>query len=1080
MRRVRVVFFLGFCLALAALPGAAQRVTSDVLGTVTDTSGAVIAAATVTATNIETGLVRTTTTDKSGNYRIPGLAPGSYEVRVEQAGFKTAVRKGITLLVNQQAVVDVVMDVGDVQETVIVSGATPMIETTTSHMSNVVTEEVLTELPLNGRDLFQLVMLQTGVIPTTNAGPSVWAEGGITKAAVQGARPTMNNVTMDGGDVNDPGFNNPPGGTSGAQLGVEAVKEFRVLLNNFSAEYGRNGGANIQYVIKSGTNDVHGSVFEFHRNAALDARNFFDLENTPRFTRNQFGFALGGPIRRDQSFFFGNYEGFRESKSITSATSVPDDNVHLGLLPSAADPSVLVNIGVDPAIAPFLDLFPRSNGANLGGGIAVLQTSRVQSLREDYVVIRIDHQFSDRDQFFARYVFDDSDTQLPFQSTLVPGFDGIRDMRNQYMMLSWQRMLRSNLLNEFKFSFNRTRYVAEPDNQHPLSISLVPNRPVGASLITGLPLLGNNLIYPLGTTSNVFELIDNLSYQRGRHSLKFGANIKRMQVNGAFDLFVNGEYVFTDLTAFGFSAVSNNPPLEFFLTAAPFIYLGTDPLFSDSTRGYRQTYLGFYVQDDIRVTPRFTLNLGLRWEYSSNPSEQNGRNANIRDFVNDAAPTVGDIWDDVPLDLWSPRLGFAWTPFDHDKTVVRGGFGLFRDQIWANIYFDVRFYEPFYRALLIIFPSFVESPPSIGSLVGPFGIPPAVIGSFGITHDPDFPYYLQYNLNIQQELARDLRLQVAYVGSRGIHLLRGGEVNLLPGGGVINPNFGSIPPIVTDANSFYNSFQLSLVKRFSQGLSFQGSYTFSKSIDDQTGPFPSDWMSESGISQDFFNRKGDRGRSSFDRRHVFVFNFLYDLPWGPGRALGGDLTGAAAKIAEGWRIGAIATLMSNAPFTGNLGSFNNSGTFAAFPADRPNLRPGTDPCGATIGRPDQWFDPSIFTLPPPNEYGNAGRNILCGPNLRNFDFSIVKVTKIGERFGLEFRAEFFNIFNRTNFGVPANTQGPNSQEGNGDAIFLGRQGAPCDPATDPAGCGVLAPNVGRIFKTVTTSRQIQFGLKFIF
>lgn len=1081
-KAIRVLLVVGLCLAGKAFPLHGQAVQSEIIGTVKDPSGAAIPGAKVIASRVETQGQRSDVTDNTGSYRIAGLDPGTYNIRVQHPGFKTTEWKAVVLLVNQHVVLDFILQLGAIEQQVVVSGQVPMLQTTTSEMSGVVTGSQLRELPLNGRDLFQLVALQPGVYPTTNAGPSPWSEGGITKAAVQGTRPTMNNITQDGGDINDFGFNIPVGGAAGVQLGVEAVREFRVLLNSYSAEFGRNAGANVQLVTRSGSNDFHGSVLEFHRNAVLDARNFFDGRSKPAFNRNQFGASLGGPIVRNKAFFFVDYEGLRERKGITVSTTVPDDNAHAGLLPSASDPNTLVNVGVDPRVAPFLALFPRANGPSLGGGLAVLNASGKQPTREDYGVLRVDYSASPVDEIFGRYVIDDSNSTVPFQSTLIPGFPGERITRSQYFMLSWQRIIANKTLNEAKFNYNRTRYVAMVANQFPLSISLVQGRPLGSIAISGLPSVGNNLIFPLGATGNTFEFIDNLSNQRGRHDVKFGTDIKRLQVNGPFDLFIDGDYVFTDLTAFGFPAQSNNPALEFFLAGDPFLYLGVDPKFADSVRGYRQTYLSAYVQDDWHVRPNLTLNLGIRWEYWSNPTEANGRIANIRDVVRDTAPTVGRIFNNVSKAYFSPRVGFAWSPHN-SRTVVRGGFGLFRDQLWEDLYDNTRFYEPFYKALLFVFPQFQAPPSSVNSIVG-LGGPASVIGSFGTTFHQDFPYYLAYNLNVQRELAPNLLLQVGYVGGHGVHLPRTGEANpFIPSlGQNLNPNFGSIPLLVTDANSSYNSLQVSVQKRFASGLSFQSSYTFSRSIDTQSGPFPSDYVSESGVSQDFFNPKGDRGRSSFDRKHVWVFNFLYDFPFGPGHHWGGNLHGLAGTLATGWRIGGVSTLMSNTPFTANLGSFNNSETFASNPADRPNVKPGANPCGSSVTRhdPNRWFDPSIFTLPPSGQFGNAGRNILCGPNLRNFDFTLTKQTKVSDRISTEFRVEFFNILNRPNFDVPVNTQGPNGSGGNGDQIFVGRQGAQCNPAADQFACGILAPNVGRIFRTVTASRQIQFALKISF
>jgi outer membrane receptor protein involved in Fe transport len=1080
MTRPLWLLLLNVLLSLVALPSAGQSVSSEIEGTVNDPSGAVIVGADVTATNLETGVVRSTVTDGNGSYHVDGLSAGSYQLRIEHAGFKVNKLTNITLLVNQAAVLDATLEVGSTTEEFTIVGEAPLVETTTAQMSSVVTATGLSELPLNGRDLFQLTELQTGVAPSTNGGSSLWSEGNMSKASAQGTRPTMNNVTLDGGDINDPGYNVPPGGPAGAQLGVEAVREFRVVLNTYSAEYGRNGGANVQFVTKSGTNNLHGSVFEFFRNAALDATNYFDTLGKPAYERNQFGVTLGGPIVKDHTFFFINYEGLRERKGITTNISVPDDNARQGLLPSV-NGSSLVNVGVNPTSALFVGLYPHPNGPELindgvPSGLALFTGSEVQTVREDYAVLRIDQTIGNKDQIFGRYVFDDGSGIFPFQSTAIPGFPGKRPIRNQYFMLSWQRSIANHLLNEAKFNFNRTRYLAEVDNTYPISISLVPDRALGVILIGGLPALGNNLVYPLGSTSNTFEGIDNLSWEHERHSLKFGVDAKRMQINGPFDFGTNGEYSFTGSAA----STTSNPTFEAFLRGIPAFYIGTDPALSDSDRGFRQTYIGLYAQDDWRITPNVTLNLGLRWEYSSIPTEAEGRISNFHDVFTDKAPIVGPLWSSVPLDLWSPRFGFAWSPFRDGKTVVRGGFGIMRDQIWSNLYFDVRFYRPFFGALISESPNFLAPPTSIAALGGST----SPVGVFGITFNPQFPYYEQWSLNIQRQLGRDSVLQIAYVGSHGVHLPRAGEANPYEPtlGHNLNPNFGSTPQIVTDATSDYNSLQISLQRRFVKGLSFQGSYTYSHSIDTASGAFPSDWVSEPGVSQNFFDLNADRGSSAFDRRNVFIGNLLYDLPFGPGQRWGRGERGATGKLVGGWRVGIIGQLLSGVPFTPVLG-FNNSLTASSFPADRPDIKSGVNPCNAVTGNVSQWFDPTIFTLPDTpdaagNIFGNAGRNSLCGPSLKEFDFSLIKHAQLSERVSLEFRSEFFNVFNHPNFDVPDNTQGPNGTGGNGDAIFLGRASG-CNPTTNSLGCGILAGNAGRIFSTVTSARQIQFALKLI-
>ena len=458
---------------------AAQRVTSDILGTVTDSSGGVIVGVKVTVKRAETGEERTTTTNPVGDFRVSGLSPGIYEVQAEHQGFKTFIQRSINLLVNQDAVVDLTLQVGEISQKVVVNAQASVLESASSDLSSMVTQTTLRSLPLNGRDLFQLTLLQAGVLPTTNAGPNPFAEGGTAKAAVQGARPTMNNLTLDGGDINDPAYNTPPGGVAGVQLGVDGIEEYRVLLSGYSAEFGRSAGANVQYVTKSGTNEFHGSVFEFLRNAALDARNFFDIGRVPPFVRNQFGATLSGPVHKDRTFFFLNYESLRESKSVTNSLSVPDANAQQGLLPSASDPTKLVFVGVSPAISPFLKLYPLPNAGSLGAGLGLLQISQTQPTVEQYGLVRLDHALTPNDHIFVRYLIDDSNSTVPFASTAVPGFPGERVIRNQYLMFNWQRVVHSNLLNEAKVNYSRIHLAALDQNSSPLSISLSPQPPFG-------------------------------------------------------------------------------------------------------------------------------------------------------------------------------------------------------------------------------------------------------------------------------------------------------------------------------------------------------------------------------------------------------------------------------------------------------------------------------------------------------------------------------------------------------------------------------------------------------------------------
>jgi TonB-dependent receptor-like protein len=634
-------------------------------------------------------------------------------------------------------------------------------------------------------------------------------------------------------------------------------------------------------------------------------------------------------------------------------------------------------------------------------------------------------------------------------STPVPGFDGDVDARNHLFALSEQHTFRPNLLNEARFSFTRIGYVQRPDHVNPgLSIALGSvERPIGQISVGGLPPLGHALTIPVGQEANIFQYLDHLTHTRGTHTIKIGVDIRRFYVNGPFDLGQNGSYTFNSLSDF--------------LSGNVAFFLGTSATSPDSNRGYRQTNCAAFVEDEFRMTPNFTLNLGLRYEYNSSPSEQHDRIANIRHPLTDATTTPGKIFN-PPADLFAPRLGLAWSPFGNQKTVVRAGFGMFYDLIKQDIYGDTRWLPPFYQLVVAGF-----GPGTFRNLttILPFGI--SVPTQFNI----DQPYALSYNLQLQRELTPNTLVTVGYVGSHGNHLTRSGEANpnpfspttgFNPSGPRLNPNFGSILWIVTDAQSSYNSLQLGVEHRYSKGLFFQASYTFANSIDDASGPFLSDFLSEVGPVQNLFDRKGNRGFSAFDVRHNFVLNSLYELPFGPGKTFGAGLTGAAAHLAEGWQIGGILSLNSGFPFTVRQAD-NRSGNGAIFFADRPNLLAGQR-C-RTLGDPALWFDPSAFQAATAGFYGNAGRNICRGPDFKNLDFSILKITRVSERFTVQFRSEFFNIANHPNFGPPVNTQNPNGQGGNGDAIF--------------SGAAPLA-SAGRIFRTVNTSRQIQFGLKILF
>ena len=1057
---------LAFSLVLCSASAWAQTQLATVFGTITDPTGAVIAEAKVTVSSISTGLKRGALTDTKGEYHVAGLPPGMYTVRAGRDNFQTQVLDGVVLSSGAALSINLSLKVGTVPQDVTVA-ADVAIDTTTSTVSGAIAERSLSDLPLNGRDLFKTAILQPGVAPTPSSAPSLLSNGKAGQLSVNGMRPSWTNVLIDGMDANDPVFGFSPAGASGLFLGLNGLTEVRVLTQTFDADYGTNGGGVIEAVTKSGSNQFHGSLWELHRDASLDARNYFDSANRPipAFVRNQFGASIGGPLVHDRTFFFANYEGFREVQASTAIATVPDALAHQGLLPSAVDPGACNNttpsgcvaVAVDPRLKQFLALLPPTNGADNGDGTGDLITANKSSTTENLGLVRVDHNFSNSHSLFARYMIDDSSSVVPYigtpPGTYVPGFPALHQARNQYFVVQDRRSLGQEVFNELRFGINRTTASTSIIDTHPgLSISLVPGRPFGMIDIAGMSLLGNSAVIPLGDFSTVYQVQDQLSFTNGRHTLKFGAQFRRTQSNGPLDFGLNGLYTFQDLSPFGFPVQSNNPALEFFLEALPLSYVGVNPSSSDSNRDYRQSVVSGFAQDFFRATSRLSLNVGLRYDFYSNPTEAHGRLSVIRDPATDSGATVGELFAATPRDLLSPQAGFAWNIFGDGKTLLRGGAGIFRDQFPFILFGIDRFLPPFFDINSFVFPSFLN--PQNAILMQPLYV-------IQMTYHPKFPYALQYNLNLEREIARGTILTAGYFGARGNHLPRETEQNPFEPalGHRYNPNLPSpLLEVLTDAQSFYNSFQLSVSKHSSHNLSWQASYTFSHSVDDASSNVSIEEVNEPATTQDPFDRKEDRGRSGFDIRHNFVANVVYELPFGRGSQFGG------------WQISAIANVHSNVPYTPVL-AFDNADVQSLLTSERPDLvgnpYEGVCPNGFRVGTPSCWFNPSAFALPPPGQFGTAGRNILRGPAFAQFDLALQKGFRLMEGVSITLGAEAYNLLNRPNFAVPSNTQSPLTLGGNGDAVFK-------DEAGD------LANNVGRIFSTVSTGRQIQLDARFTF
>ncbi len=1063
-----------------------QTTAGTILGAVSDESGARIPGVAVTITNRNTGLVRSVTTDEGGRYRAPGLGLGNYEVKAELTGFRTAVRTGIQLTVAAEEVVNLTLSVGAVTEQVQVTGEPPLVETTSAALSGLVDDKKIRDLPLNGRSFEQLAFLQPGVTPYYR-GRHETDQGEGTKMSVSGSRVDSNSFLMDGTNINDQS-NNTPGSASGNLLGVEMLREFRVLTGAYSAEYGRYSGGVITAVTKSGGNEVHGNLYEFHRNDNLDARNFFDRKSKaddprlPEFKRNQFGATVGGPILRNRTFFFGGYEGLRQRKGDSRVAVVPNADAHRGILPcprerpaagftgsqapcNSAGTSTY-NIPVNPSVRPFLDLYPLPNGADFGDGTAQLFSNPKRPVDEDYTMGRVDHNFSDSDSFFVRYTFSRAILTSPTQYPTLT-VDSLT--KSQYVTLSETKIFSPRVLNVVRLGFNRSysNQFGTPLFDVRPELFFVPGQQLGLMTFRGIGITeyGAGQGYPRRFGHNVWQVTDDLTVTRGSHSLKMGMLYERTQSNATLSRVYGGQYFFNTLDDF------------FVGRAAEF---NGDIPGSDNVRGWRQNLLGFYFQDDFQARSNLTLNLGLRYEFTTIPTEAHGKIANFRNPLTDTKPTIGDPWFKGSYKDFGPRIGFSWDPWSNGKTAIRGGFGTYFDHLVA---------QPLNRALSRIPPFSVTarvlgaaaSFPRLDSslLTAP---PLTQIVSYGLQYEMKDPAKIGYTLNIQQEIAPETAITVAYAGSHSYHQLNGNNGNnalpseirdgrkyFAPNSPRRNPNIGQLQFWVTpDGSSQYQSLQLGLNRRFRGGFQLQGSYTYAKNTNNADGVFGRYLDVGGTVPQDPDDWRADWGLAGIDIRNYFSLNYTYDLPFAR------NIAGAAGKVLSGWQINGILTLADGTP-NSILTGFNSSrnGASGTQITDRPNLLPGfsNNPvkgvskgcpgvaAGTPLGTPDLYFDPCAFALPEAGFYGNLGRNTVIGPGLANFDFAVVKNTALMETKSLQFRAEAFNVFNRANFNRP----GPLTE-----SIRL----------FDASGARVVSN--ATIRSTLTDSRQIQLGLKFNF
>jgi Carboxypeptidase regulatory-like domain len=1056
--------------ALCCLPPARAQVSASVKGIVTDPSGAPVPAATVTARNTETGAERSVTTDDAGRYQIVWLAVGQYEVAVTKQGFQKAIRSGIQLVVGQEASVDLKLQVSTVKAEIRVTEDAAIVSTTTRDISGLVGEQQVKDLPLNGRSYDLLLPLNPGVVNFTSlktGGTGISNSTTGNNFAVSGNRPQQNLFLLNGVEFTGAAENNmQPGGTSGMLLGVDAVREFNVQRDSYGAEFGKRPGGQVVIVTQSGTNQWHGTAFEYLRNNVLDAPNFFDQGEAPPFRRNQFGGSMGGPVQRDKTFLFGNYEGFRQSLHQTSATFVPD----------AASRAASV-----PSVQPLLNLWPTPPaGAPDFDGIAEVFGSPLQTIREDFGTARVDHIFSRRDTLSGIYTIDDGQD---FTATpLDPFSSDVVTLREQVATVEETHIFSPALVNSLRFGFSRAGYffTGEPTPGTPAAsvAGFLIGHPVGAVVVGGsaasnpqaqLGLAGSNNGSDLKIARNLYTFEDHVTLTQGRHQLEFGAWVQDFQSNETIALSQFGQATFTSLQTFLKGTISS-----FLFDPAP------------TEMNWRSLFGAWYAQDTMRVSPRLTVTLGFRNEFTTGWNEAHDRAANYT-FTNGVISTQPRIGGSVltinrATFLSQPRIGVAWSPFSA-KRVLRAGFGMYNDLQDAlgyradqNAPFNSTFTTPLTVAQLPINPA------------GPFPATAKLIPG-GVQPDMRTPTLISYSLRMQQQLSPNTALTVGYVGSHGYHELIGIDANepfpvicpaapcpatypaTFPAGiaGTPVPAGAFFVPTTTKANpalantwswfsegvSSYNALQVDVNRRFSGGLTLRGVYTFSKVLDDGDSLNATTSGGGPALASNPFNLRSDWGLGTFDVRHVGVANATYGLPIGSGKRFLSGVGGFGNAAVSGWTVNSIVTLQGGFPFSPQL-SYNPSNNGDTRNPVRPFANPAFS--GPVIlGNPSKWFDAGAFLAPantPANGgfYGNVGRDTLIGPGLATWDFSVLKDTRIGERLNLQFRAEIFNLLNRANFNLP-------------NAVVF-----------TPSG---VSPTAGAITSTSTTSRQVQFGLKLL-
>ncbi|MGH9674602.1 MAG: TonB-dependent receptor domain-containing protein, partial [Bryobacteraceae bacterium] len=1061
--------------------GHAQVTTGTILGTARDATGAVVPGVKITVTNQRTNATRELATDDRGSYAVPALLPSEYSVKAEARGFKSYVAENIVLPVGAEVRMDLVLQVGDVSEQVTVAAEAPLLQSDSSSLAHVVDQRRIVELPLNGRNFLELAALSAGASPKTPFRVTQFGNRN-QYVTIGGGRDSSTNYLIDGIEARSLRFNN-----SSLQPSIDAIQEFKVERNSFSAEYGR-GVAVINTAIKPGTNDFHGTLYEFFRNDKLDTRNFFDARKPP-FRQNQYGYSFGGPLRRDRTFFFTNYEALRARKGRTFLATVPDPRQLSGDFAGQSrivfDPSTTRVDPSNPAAilrTPFAGNVVPTNRIhrfaqvyntllpppNLPGASLNYTTVRPDEEDADQFHARMDHRFSSSDSIFGRYSWYDGNQLVATAFHPDP-----RPQSGQNVTLQHLHIFSPSLLNELRLGYNRAIHFTRPlpvlgDRNIVEELGLRNLGGLKPALfgiptvsISGFSNRGENGLNQ-GAVENIVTINNKFTVNKGRHNFRVGVEYQNIRYQQQGEVSPRGNFTFSGVFTDPAGTTRAGTALADYLLGVPF---SAQAGLGDAVFNLQSYSFAVFLQNDIRITSRLTLNLGLRWQFDQPIHEKTFKEGFFAEdlgliayskeptglifpalqgkFVSGASVRRGI--NDPDYNNYSPRIGLAWRPWGND-TVIRTGFGVFYDNVNGNEWQFFGLLPPFYGINAVFsrsdFPSFTMSDMfvDVNSLTD-------IPAPFSIFRRDRTPYSLQWNFNIQRRLTRNTALEVAYHGA-GSHKLwkRFNQNQATPDLTGRIPIQERVPypafqaGLLTsgrDSNAIYNAASVKIERSFAAGLNYQAVYTFSRNIDYNSGEF------EANQTRFRWNKNADRGLSRYHQKHRFVSNFGYELPIGPGKRLWSGGGAAARKLLEGWQVQGILTFSSGFPFTPTANAVHNTGSFVPQFADR--IGDGNLPRGER--RPSRWFDTTAFARPAVGTLGTSGRNVLIGPGVNNVDVSFLKDTRVTERVRLQFRGEFFNFTNTPLFAEPS---------GNVDALSFGLISAAADP------------------------RRLQFGLKVIF